>query len=73
MQNEFCIDTTENQLAASAAQEMLYRIFSVAELVAKSEERQVTSSTRLHKSCEKHRNENLVYCVDESINHKRTG
>jgi hypothetical protein len=67
------VDKAANQISADTPQDMLERVFAVAELVAKSKEQQVKPSSCSQKSSEKHRKENLVYCVDESIICQRTG
>lgn len=69
------VDKAANPISADTPQDMLERVFTVAELVVKGKEQQVKppSCSCLQKSSEKHRNGNLVYCVDESVSRKRTG
>ena len=67
------VDKAANPISPDTPQDMLERVFTVAELVVKGKEQQVKPPSCLQKSSEKHRNGNLVYCVDESVDHKRTG
>ena len=73
MQKKSRIDKAANQISTDTSLDMLERVFAVAELVGKGKEQNVKPASCSQKSSEKHRNENLVYCVDESIICQRTG
>lgn len=53
MQKQTSTDLTENRIPANTSQDMLKRVFAVAELVAKGNGQEVLPDAQLQKQCEK--------------------